>query len=172
MSGGIDTRLVQRGAITGAGAFVGGAILVFAFALLIGGTAGAIASIAPISTATMGYAALHAWLAVLDGSPLLLALAAIPAVILVAAGYSAAQQTTDLGIDPLTRGAAVTVGYCSVMVLSLLYSLVRAGSIGSAFGGSGGAELFPIALAVLFTGIAFPLVFGAAGGWVAKARGY
>jgi VIT1/CCC1 family predicted Fe2+/Mn2+ transporter len=53
MSGGINSRLVRRGAITGAGAFVGGAILVLVFAFLIGGTLGAVTSLAPISTATM-----------------------------------------------------------------------------------------------------------------------
>lgn len=172
MSGIVNSRLVRRGAITGAGAFVGGAILVLVFAFLVGGMLGALASLAPVSTATMGYAALHAWVAMLDGSPQVLVFALIPGAILVGAGYSAARQTSDLPTSPVTRGAAVTVGYLSVVVLSILYTIVRAGAVPGTYGGGVGADFFGVAVAIVFTGLAFPLVFGALGGWLAQARGY
>lgn len=101
----------------------------------------------------------------------------IPAAILVGAGYSAASQTSDLPVSPLTRGAAVTVGYLAVLVLAIVYAMVRVGTLSGSFGGSGaaggaGGDVVGLAIAVVFTGLAFPLVFGALGGWIAQARGY
>lgn len=177
MSGGFDSQLVRRGAITGAGAFIGGSVLVFAFMMLAGDILGAIASVAPIASATFGYAMLHAWAAAADGSAALLIFALIPAAILVGAGYSAASQTSGLAASAAKRGAAVTVGYLSLTVLSLLYLFVRAQSVLSGMGTTsantgGGVDVLGLAVIVVVTGIVFPVVFGALGGLLAQARGY
>lgn len=175
MSEGFDAQLVRRGAITGAGAYVGGSILVFAFMLLAGDVLGALASAAPIASATFGYSALHGWSALADGSLPLLLFALIPAAILVGAGYSAASQTSGLAASAAKRGASVTVGYLSVSLVSTLYLFVRARSAFSGMGtttGSGGVDVLGFALIVAFTGVLFPLAFGAVGGLLAQARGY
>lgn len=180
MSGRFDARLLRRGAITGSGAFVGGSILVFAFMLLVGDMLGALASVAPIASATFGYNMMHAWAALLDGSPALLVFALIPAAILVGAGYSAASQTDDVEESAAARGAAVIVGYLSLTVLSVAYLFVRASSpLGSTGGtasstasGGGGVDVIGLVLMIGFTGVLFPLVFGALGGRLAQARGY
>lgn len=177
MSGGTFENVpLRRGAITGAGAFLGGAALVFFFMQLAGGVLGALSSTAPIGTAAFGYSALHGWPALYDPSVVVLLLGLIPAVILLAAGYSAASQTSGTPGTGFERGTSVVVGYLAVTVLSIGYFFVRLQSMAGGAGSSGsltsGTDFVGLGFLVLFTGILFPLLFGGLGGLIAEKRGY
>lgn len=181
-----DGLPVRDGAITGAVAFLGGSALMFVFLQLIGDVVAAISSVAPVASSTLVYSLLHGW-PVLSGevSPVVLIFSLIPAAILVAAGYSVAKKTADSRVSASKRGASVAVGYCSIAVLSLVYIVIRVQSLlNDVFGSSAGAttstaaassssaDLLPLLLMIGFTGVVFPVAFGALGGIIAQSRGY
>lgn len=168
MGGGHAARLVRRGAITGAWAFLGGALLVYVSLRTIGGAAGLLARIEPIAAPTWGYAAMHASSAVWLGEPALLVLALVPAGILAWAGSAVARRTNDLPVSPPVRGAVVTVGYFCLTALSALFLVVRsgAGEVYEASFGGGGFDLLPVGLTLVLAGLIFPIVFGGVGGYV------
>lgn len=172
MGGGYAGRLARLGAITGAGAFLGGTLLVYVSLRTIGGAAGLLARIEPIAAPAWGYAAMHASSAVWLGEPALLALAVVPAGILAWAGAAAARRTSDVPVSSPVRGAAVAVGYFGLTALSALFLAVRSGA-GEVYEASFGGEfhLLPVGLTLVLAGVVFPLAFGGLGGYLQAPSG-
>jgi hypothetical protein len=109
---------------------------------------------------------------------------ALPALALTWAGYSRARHRGATGpAEGVVAGTAATVGYLAVALLAILPGAVAFGVVadwllsavagGGAGAGAGGVRLVyrNPARAHLVAGVAYPLVFTAAGGLVAGASG-
>lgn len=175
MSASLDGVPVWTGAAVGVLAYVVGSLLVLTMLFAVGGPVGDVAGQAPLATATFGYAALHAWALFYGLAPPAIVFSLLPATILAAAGYVVARRSTASSLRAPYRGVAVTVGYLPAAALGLLlagrrFPSITAGETGVALVDALDPVLFALSLA--FTGIVFPLLFGALGGGVAERRGF
>ncbi len=169
---GLDGLPLQRGAITGALAFVAGTILVFPLLVVAGPPLRGAALSAPVAVGTFSYLVFHAWPVVLGGPPTLLLFSVLPGVILVAAGYTVASATSESARGGPARGATVVVGYLALAGLSTAYILWRGPGQTAPGDVSAGLLSVVFVVAVVFSGVLFPLLFGGFGGMLAERRGH
>lgn len=168
----LDQLPLQRGAITGALAFVAGTILVFPLLIVAGPPLRDAALGAPVAVGTFSYLVFHAWPVVLGAPPTLLLFSVLPGVILVAAGYTVAAAPSESSRGGPARGATVVVGYLALVGLSIAYILWRGPTQTAPGNVSPGLLSVVFVVAVVFAGVLFPLLFGGLGGMLAERRGY
>ena len=120
--------------------------------------------IAFIASAVVFYYSFHLWPAVpllTAGEPIFAIFAPIPVLLLFWAGFrTAVNAGVASAAEGVRRGGSVIVGYFAMAVLSLpLFAF----SVGQ----SPLADPLGASFIVGVTGIAFPIVFGGLGGWIA-----
>lgn len=163
---------LQRGAITGAIAFVVGSFFVFSLLILAGSPLSDRALSLPVSMTTSSYMTFHAWPVLLGGPPTFLLFSTLPAVILFAAGYTIAAASSASSRGGPARGATVAVGYLALTGLSIVFIVWRQRMLASAPTTPGDIQATILAFAFVFAGLVFPVVFGGLGGMLAERRGH
>lgn len=163
---------LQRGAITGAIAFVAGSLLVFPLLLVSGGQLSALALSVPVAMTSFSYATFHAWPVLFGGPPALLLFSALPAVILASSAYTIVAASGDSPHGGPARGATIVAGYFPLTVAAVGYFLVRRRTIGDPGTVPTEIPVAVVAIVVLFTGVVFPVLFGGLGGAIAERRGH
>jgi hypothetical protein len=109
-----------------------------------------------------GFTAFHLWPTILgsSGTGSFLVGAIVPILLLIGSGYYVASRTR--GGSGFTNGASITVGYFVLSLLAFLYMTTM---------GSGGNQGLAIGVefvvALVITGLVFPVVFGGIGGALA-----
>lgn len=153
------------GALGGAIAFVVGVLVTFLVGSLgLNETIEFLISVTLVDGSIWGYTVFHQWPLVLGNGTTdsFLVWAIVPIVILLGSGYWAVAQTRR-GNGFLT-GASVAIGYFVLTVLAFLYLVFLAGDAQVTF------ELgVDLVVAILITGVVFPVVFGGIGGLIADS---
>lgn len=170
--GPFEDQLVKHGAIFGTIAFVAGMVLTVPLLFVAGGDLAIQARELPLAMAAFGYMLLHAWPVFLGQPPGFLLFAVIPAVLLALVGYATARRTAALSTSARYRGASVVFGYLPATALAFGYVVLRA-DVGGDVGLIGAlAALDPrfLLTSIGYTGLLFPIVFGAIGGLLAGRR--
>ncbi|WP_135661688.1 hypothetical protein [Halorhabdus rudnickae] len=156
-----DRDGLRKGARAGAVAWVLGVAVAFVLWWLFASGGGPIRFLA---SAIVFYYAFHLWPAVpllTAGNAIFAVFAPISMLLLFWAGFrTAIGADAPTGADGFRRGASVVAGYLPMAVLSLPAFALSVGT-------SPLADLFSTAAIVGITGVAFPLVFGGLGGWLA-----
>lgn len=172
----LEALPVREATIAGVLAYVAGSVLVFPLLLAAGPPLSGEATRIPVVLTTLLYTLFHAWPVVLGASPALLLFAILPGGILTAAGYSVAARTSDASAGGPARGASIAGGYLAATVLAVAYFLWRRQTLlaNADVPASAAGAIPPVVVVfmVLFTGIVFPVVFGAFGGMLAERRGH
>ncbi|MFB6201559.1 MAG: hypothetical protein ABEI98_06080 [Halorhabdus sp.] len=152
---------IRPGAVSGAVAWILGVAIALALWALFASSEGIVASLA---SSIVFYYTFHLWPAL----PLLTAPTSIfvvftPVAVLLLfwAGFRTAMRTgAASGRAGFTHGATVVVGYLTLALASLP-------AFGFSVGTSPLADPLVAAIVVGITGVAFPIVFGGLGGWLA-----
>lgn len=125
-------------------------------------------AVAPIGGSFLMYMAFHSWFAIggLGGAGGFAVFTLLPIVILLVAGYYRASQGGAADArDGFTLGASITAGYLIGAVLSIVVVMALLGGSGSS-----GVQLNAnTVIALVVSGIVFPVVFGGIGGALADA---
>lgn len=154
---------VQQGAISGGVMFIVGLVVTFIVGTLgLSTILGLLVGFSPINGTIIGYLYMHLWPLVLgaQGIGSILVFTIIPIILLLIGGYWVASGSSGNGF---TNGASITVGYFILTLILMLYlSLVASG--GSQINMQLNLDFF---VALIFTGIIFPVVFGGIGGILA-----
>lgn len=156
---------VQKGALAGGAIFVIGLIVTFVLAKVgFPRGMGMIMAFDPIFGSIFGYSAFHLWPMILGSSGMgsFTVGAIVPIVLLLGSGFWVASESTSG--SGFMNGASVTVGYFVLALLAFLYMIFTSSGTG------GGMQIgvdFVVALVV--TGIVFPVVFGGIGGVIADS---
>lgn len=164
--GPLEDETLRHGALVGAIAFAAGAFIIIPLVLAGGGPLGDQLFEKPVASLVLAYMLFHGWPIFFGGPLQALALALLPVFLLMTAGYITARRTTGFETPAHYRGAAVVFGYLPMTGLGYIYGSLRfgldaGGNIGEFFGG---ASLPIVITSVGYTGLLFPVAFGAVGG--------
>lgn len=161
----VDELPLKEGAIEGATVWIGGVIVMVVLAMLAYSGAGA------LSGGILFWYVLNLLplLIVVGGDPnaMILAMTAIPVLVLVYGGYRAAARSPNGGF---VAGACIAVGYLPLVLLSYLIASGSSTGFGVVF-----SLVFDVLLqgsylfvSLAFMGIVMPVVFGGLGGMLAS----
>lgn len=167
-----DDLPVNRGAVTGAIAFVVGSVLVFPLLLVAGPPLSDLALSVPVAMTTFSYVSFHAWPVLLGGPPALLLFSTLPGVILASSAYTIVAASSDSPRGGPARGATIVVGYFALSVVAVGFFLFRRQTLATPGTVTADIPGVVVAIVVLFTGIVFPVIFGGLGGALAERRGH
>ncbi|QGN06659.1 hypothetical protein Hrd1104_04690 [Halorhabdus sp. CBA1104] len=153
---------LRGGTATGALAWILGVAIALVFLALFSTVDGGFLDL--LATSVVFYYTFHLWPLILvpaDLSASAAVFAPIAMLVLFWAGFRAALRAgANGGRDGFVRGAEVAVGYLGMVILSLpAFAISVDGSLL--------ADPLVTAVIVGTTGLAFPLVFGGLGGWIA-----
>jgi len=146
-------------------AFLVGVVLTFVIGQVgLDEQLGLLVGFAPVLGTLWSYTAFHLWPMVLGSSGMgsFLVFVVLPIVILVGSGYWVASGAGRGG--GFMKGASVTVGYFVLSLLTFVYIAFIAGNAQVTM--EVGVDLV---VALVMTGIVFPVVFGGIGGLLADA---
>lgn len=155
---------VAKGAWVGSGAFGVGLATTFIIGQIgLNRTLGFIVALAPVEGTIFAFSTLHLWPQVLGARSMggYLILTIVPLVILVASGYHLASGS-DRG-NGFVDGASVAVGYLGLTLVAFGYLIFLAS------GRTGMALDLEVVIAIIFTGILYPALFGGIGGLIADS---